>query len=297
MSRILKNSYIARLGRIIAAQAGILKPRPDYPRSSRNKPCKPAGPAFSKPAGPSSLPSGWAEVARSRWAAIPPRPSTPAGPVRSPARLGLSAPFPGWANVPVGPAVPAGLLLLAPGWAGRHLSLGWADAIFPGRGRRCLTGWAGLPFPAGPSYLPRLGCSTPSPPGRLHLILARPDYSILAGPPLFTVPAGPGWDFLAQAGLLLSGAEIYLLQHILLIRHRLQRLVPVLGRLQARTGTSSIVICWSWDAHWLRPAYSSSPSQSYPQEEDKTDDMVILKTDARRRRPSTPRTDIDGTSP
>jgi hypothetical protein len=66
---------------------------------------------------------------------------------------------------------------------------------------------------------------------------------------------------LAQAGLLLGrlnfpspgqlspfGAEIYLLRHILLIRHRLQRLVPILGRLQAQTGTSSIVICWSWDA-------------------------------------------------
>jgi hypothetical protein len=60
--------------------------------------------------------------------------------------------------------------------------------------------------------------------------------------------------------------------------------VPVLGRLQAWTGTSSIIVCWSWDAPWLRLAYASSPSQSYPQEGDKTDDMVILKTDARRRR-------------
>jgi hypothetical protein len=51
--------------------------------------------------------------------------------------------------------------------------------------------------------------------------------------------------------------------------------VPVLVRLQARTGISFTVICWSWDAHWLRPAYPSSPSQSYPQEEDKIDDMEI----------------------
>jgi hypothetical protein len=73
--------------------------------------------------------------------------------------------------------------------------------------------------------------------------------------------------------------------------------VPVLGCLQAQTGTSSIVVCWSWDASWLRPAYSSSPSQSYPQEEDKTDDVEILKIDARRRRSSTPTIGIDGTSP
>jgi hypothetical protein len=70
--------------------------------------------------------------------------------------------------------------------------------------------------------------------------------------------------------------------------------VPVLGCLQARTGTFSSAVCWSWDAHWLRPAYPSSPSQSYPQEEDKTDDMVILKTDARRRRPRTPSTSTMG---
>jgi hypothetical protein len=92
-------------------------------------------------------------------------------------------------------------------------------------------------------------------------------------------------------------ARIYLLQDILFIRHRLQRLVPVLGCPLAQTGTSSIIVCWSWDAPWLRPAYSTSPSQSYPQEEDKTDDMEILKTHARRRRPRTPSTDIDGTSP
>jgi hypothetical protein len=85
-------------------------------------------------------------------------------------------------------------------------------------------------------------------------------------------------------------AEICLIRDIFLIRHRLQRFVPVLGRLQAQTGTSSIAVCWSWDTPWLRPAYSSSPSQSYPQEEDKTDDMEILKTHTRRRRPSMPRT-------
>jgi hypothetical protein len=35
------------------------------------------------------------------------------------------------------------------------------------------------------------------------------------------------------------------------------------------------MICWSWDAPWLRPAYFTSPSQPYPQEEDKTDDIEV----------------------
>jgi hypothetical protein len=100
----------------------------------------------------------------------------------------------------------------------------------------------------------------------------------------------PRPDYLSLGQLSPSWARIYLLRDIFFIRHQLQRLVPVLGRPLAQTGTSSLVICWSWDAPWLRLAYSTSPSQSYPQEEDKTDDMEIQKTHARRRRPSTPRT-------
>jgi hypothetical protein len=112
-------------------------------------------------------------------------------------------------------------------------------------------------------------------------IPAGPDYSIPAGPGRYS--PGPGWIiFIVGRITPLPGKNspppVYLF-----IRHQLQLLVPVLGCLQARTGTSSIIVCWSWDAPWLRPAYPSSPSQSYPQEEDKTDDMVILKTDARRR--------------
>jgi hypothetical protein len=170
MCRILKNSYIARLGRIIVAQAGILKPRPDYPRSSRNKPCKPAGPAFSKPAGPRQPgpvgpPSRPAPALRLGRSGLPPGwASPPRSPARPACRLGLSAPFPGWASVPAGPtprlgtlshspAGPACRLGRRPGWALRPVPrlgqrAGWADALaglsapFPG--------WAGSLRPAGP---------------------------------------------------------------------------------------------------------------------------------------------------
>jgi hypothetical protein len=138
---------------------------------------------------------------------------------------------------------------------------------------------------------------------------SRPPLSISAGPD-YTVPAGPArdpWprpDYIFGRPRYSPPGRITPLwgwdlppRNIFLVQRQLQPLVPVLGRLQARTGTSSIIICWSWDASWLRPAYPSSPSQSYPQEENKTDDMVILKTDTRRRRPRTPSTDIDGTSP
>jgi hypothetical protein len=113
----------------------------------------------------------------------------------------------------------------------------------------------------------------------------RPDY--LHGRP----------DYISAGRINPLWAKIHLIRDIFLVRLRLQRLVPVLGRFQAQTSTSSIIICWSWDAPWLRPAYSSSPSQPYPQEEDKNDDMEIQKTHTRRQRPRTPRTNIDGTGP
>jgi hypothetical protein len=185
---------------------------------------------------------------------------------------------------------------LSPGWAACRLGCcpSWASPPRLGRIARLRPGWAAscaLPGWAGSGGS---GLAGISPLGRIDFTrkgLSRPELhgpgqdSLISqlGHLLFTVPAGPGWDSLAQAGLLLSQAEIHHLRHISLVWHQLQRLVPVLGRLQARTGTSSTIVCWSWDASWLRPAYPSSPSQSYPQEEDKTDDMGILKTAARRR--------------
>jgi hypothetical protein len=65
--------------------------------------------------------------------------------------------------------------------------------------------------PAGPPPLQRPGwagsggsglAGIPS-PGRYGLVPARPDYGILVRPSLSTVPAGPGQDSLAQAGLFL----------------------------------------------------------------------------------------------
>jgi hypothetical protein len=198
-------------------------------------------------------------------------------------RLGRSSSSPGWA---------------LSGWAGTQPP-GRADSS-PGRRPLILPGWACLPAglagmvpPAGPGLahpaglLPLTRLGRCAPPGRLSQAgIPSPcrDSLYRLGWLLSTVLAGPGRDSLAQAGLFLSRVDTYFLRHMLLVQHRLQRIVPVLGRLQARTGISFTVICWSWDAPLLRPAYPSSPSQSYPQEEDKTDDMVILKTDARRQR-------------
>jgi hypothetical protein len=231
-------------------------------------------------------------------------------------RLGL-APAPGWAGLPCSrlgrsPASPLGRKAACPGWApapGWAACPGWAVSS-------CAPGWAACPGRA--SFILR------TPVGFFRSAPAGPDQEDPAWPgfPSRLPSASSGWagldysgwarsvlpwprpgypfvgrDIYSWAGLFLSRADIYSLRDIFLVQHRLQRIVPVLGRLQARTGISFTIICWSWDASWLRPAYPSSPSQSYPQEEDKTDDMVILKTDARRRRPRTPSTDIDGTSP
>jgi hypothetical protein len=231
------------------------------------------------PAGPGSLQAGWAR------SAAPRPPSVPNGPAGlCPGRASRPASALAWAVLASFPAGPTPWLGWRPGWAPSSFS------------------------PVGPAAFTRLGRIRRIRPGR---------DSSPSGLYLRNIPAGPGRDAPGpgrdsswQAGILLGRPDYYLggrispLQgryfphwDIFLVQHRLQRIVPVLGRLQARTGTSSIVICWSWDAPWLRPAYPSSPSKSYPQEEDKTDDMVILKTDARRRRPRTPSIDIDGTSP
>jgi hypothetical protein len=172
--------------------------------------------------------------------------------------------------------------------------------LFPPRPLRC-PGWAGSQHPGWAASSPGgLQAGAPPRPG------LAPQASALAGPPGWQAGVAPqakicrlghfehysGWarsvlpwprpdySLLGRITPLLD--EIYSLRDIFLVQHQLQCIVPVLGRLQARTGTSFTAVCWSWDTHWIRPAYPSSPSQSYSQEEDKTDDMVILKTDARR---------------
>jgi hypothetical protein len=260
-------------GRHIRSHAGLWPSGPVYQRlkpgwagttaSRLGRPSSfPAGPVSLLLAGPVFQHPGWAGASSSR---------------RGPDSLLRPAPFPGWASAPRPPSAPRlGLEPANPAGPlgrpipGHHLQrprLGRIRRIWPGRDS----------FPGPPSAMSRLG-QAGIPLAQAGILFTRPDY-ISSG------RINPLW------------AEIHLIRDIFLIRHRLQRLVPVLGRLQAQTGTSSIVVCWSWDAPWLRRAYSTSPSQSYPQEEDKTDGMEILKTHARRRRPSTPRTDIDGTSP
>jgi hypothetical protein len=207
---------------------------------------------------------------------VPAGPASQLGsPPHAPPGLLSSAPPAGpRASAPVGPTV------RRPGWAGSPLPrVGWQSS--PPAGPE-------LKHPAGPLSIP--GQADLAPPGCPYSIPAGPDLSVLAGLPSapYSGRARPGFPgpgrITPPPGRinLLQGRDLPL-RDIFFIRLRLQHFVPVLGRLQAQTGTSSIIVCWSWDAPWLRPAYSSSPSQSYPQEEDKTDDMVILKTDARRR--------------
>jgi hypothetical protein len=89
-----------------------------------------------------------------------------------------------------------------------------------------------------------------SPPRLGRIIVFRPGQAGIPDPGRI-IPF-VGRDIHSWAGLLPSRADIYHLRNIFLVQHQLQRIVPVLGRLQARTGTSSIVVCWSWDAPWLR---------------------------------------------
>jgi hypothetical protein len=198
--------------------------------------------------------------------------------------------------VPAGPARPTPRL-------GRVSSVRLGQSTFSRLGRDLLC-WLGrsLQPRLGRRPLPRLGRRPPS-PGWASFFTA-PGWAGSGGSGLVGIifpscflqhPAGLGFvysgrarpgfpwprpDFLFPGRLSPFGAEIHHLWDVFFIRHRLHHPVPVLGCLLAQTGTSFIVICWSWDAPWLRPAYSTSPSQPYPQEEDKTDDM---KTDARRR--------------
>jgi hypothetical protein len=146
--------------------------------------------------------------------------------------------------------------------------LGWVLCILTGLLTQC-----GPPDP-----LPWLGCFAPSwarllLPGCSFLQAGAPRIglgrSILVGPASQTrpgrLPSCPGWakpgfplprpDFPFPGQLSPFGAEIYSLRDISFIRHRLYHRVLVLGCSLAQTGTSSIVICWSWDAPWFRPAY------------------------------------------
>jgi hypothetical protein len=146
--------------------------------------------------------------------------------------------LPGWASrrpprLGLWPPTPAGQLRSAkpPPRLGRCAAFsGWAGFSTPG--------WAGEPNPARlVSFMSRLGQAR-IPLAQAGIPLARPDY-------------------LSPGRLCPLWAEIYSLRTIFFIRHRLQRLVPVLGRPLAQTGTSSIGICWSWETPLLRPAYST----------------------------------------
>jgi hypothetical protein len=267
MCRILKRNSTARLGQNISSRGGIKKPRPDYNL---------AGPAYCRPGRNKQLTRlgrdsysqlGWLWLS-TWWAGRPFSPTGPPCPGLPPSRLGRHQ--------------------RTPAWAGASLPRLGRSAARPRLGRRLLLP-PGRPCPGGPA--------SPQRP-------AGPDQEDPAWPGFFSRPpsASPGWagfvysgwagpgfpwpmpDYLSPCRISPLWAKIYLLRDIFFIRHRLQRLVPVLGRPLAQTGTSSIVICWSWDASWLRPAYSTSPSQPYPQEEDKTDDMEVQKTTTRRRR-------------
>jgi hypothetical protein len=153
---------------------------------------------------------------------LAPSPAGPAGQSRA-GRLS----FPGWAGVPRPGSVGCASAKPALQWAGVAPQAGVGPGQLSRAGRDFESSWATFAYCSGRA---RSGFPWPRP------------------------------DYLSPGRINLLWAEIHLLRHVLLIRHRLQRLVLVLGRLQARTGTSSIVICWSWDAPWLRPAYSSSPS-------------------------------------
>jgi hypothetical protein len=227
-----------------------LKPRLAYQSPGRiilgpgrNKTYKPAGPALHKPgwAGKPS-PPGWARASsrlgRGSQAWMGRHPALP----QQPGWVGQS--FPGWAGrpVPVGPALyPAwapcsiprlGLRVMPPwfpGWAGR-----------PRLGRQVSSDWAGIPAPPA-SHAPVGWLPHRTRLGRIRRI--RPDRDFFSRPSF----GNPGWAGLVYSGwarpgfpwprpdypspgrLSPSWAEIYLLRDILLIRHRLHCLMPVLG--------------------------------------------------------------------
>jgi hypothetical protein len=207
---------------------------------------------------------------------------------------------------------------------------GWALRPRPSRPASSSPGWAGSWLtPAGPMLAARLGSPGHSRPGGPLPVQhpAGPDYENPAWPgfPLQAPFVRPGWaglecpDWARPAppgpGRIISlvGRNIHSPGRINSIQAELYLFWPrfTFSGTFPSSSIDSSALCQSWDASrlglahppslyaglgkplWLRPAYYS-PSQSYPQEKDKTDDMEILKTDARRRRPST---DIDGTSP
>jgi hypothetical protein len=297
-----------RLGRIKGILAGIYvlgRPRKLFPagpgqpslaRPASRPVVTPAGPLLFAPGWAGAIPRlgrrslpGWAGQSSPSWA---PERLPRLG--RSPSHL-RAIPSPCF-DTRLG-SVPRPLSL--PGWAIVHLS-GWASAPPPG--------WAGMPpaglLPAAPPRAifptPRLGRIRRIRPGRDSLQatlcqfrlgrirafrlgqagtpLARLDY--LHGRPNYPSPGRdllpPGHiprPALTPAPCASPGTPLGSDWHIL------HRHILVLGCPLAQTS--------------ILP----SPSQSYPQEEDKTDDMEILKTHARRQRPRTPSTDIDGTSP
>jgi hypothetical protein len=219
-----------------------LKPRPDYPRSGRNKPCRLAGPTYSK--------AGWASVP---FPDGPPSSTAPAG--RIPARLAGSLTRLGRFRLsPAGPLAflpRLGLSRICPGMGRRHSFPGWAAMPRPSS-----VPWAGQLVPSLPDWATR-PTAPPGPrgsplPGRHPLALVCPGWAETPASgwaaihpgrysqprPGFFMPAGlasahySGWarpGFPGPGRITLPKAEIYLLRGFLLIWHRLHRIVPVLG--------------------------------------------------------------------
>jgi hypothetical protein len=251
----------------LQCRPGCIKLRPDYRSLGRFKGVLAGINGLGRnnasyPAGPGHPSAGWAEIllpqlgwslpapegplvgACPGWATSSLRPGGPASSPARPAHPGTAPPRPRLGQRPrtaAGPAPPGPALgrrtqcsfprrasSPAPGWAGSGGS-SLAGIRLPGL--FITLGWAG----SGGSGL--AGIYPLGPPSVHYSGRARPGFP------------GPGRINPLQA-------EICLLRGIFLIRHILQHLVPVLGRLWARTGTSSIVVCWSWDASWLRPAHS-----------------------------------------
>jgi hypothetical protein len=143
---------------------------------------------------------------------------------------------PAWAAI-LGPPAWAGARVShlgrrprSPGWAVAR-SPGWAAARFPRLDRSSVPRLGQLRFyarafsrPGGAGMVPQLGQGLQHPARPVSLLRAGASQAGIprqAGIYLFrlglfwcTVPAGPGRDSLAQAGLLLSQAEIHLLRYI-----------------------------------------------------------------------------------
>jgi hypothetical protein len=214
-SKCSPGRIIVRLGRIKGILAGICvlgRPEESFP----------AGPEQPSPARPASRPAvpGWADLLSPR---LGQRSQAPAGPASlSPARPGSLSP----ASAPAGPAVST------PAWAESASPPGWA-ASSPGGLQ------AGAP--PRPGLAPQ-ACALAGPPGWQAGVAPQAKICRLGHFEHYSgwarsVLPWPRSDYSLLGRITLLLDEIYSLRDILLVQHRLQRIVPVLGRLQARIGT------------------------------------------------------------